>query len=104
LKKWAILILMLMSLSWMTSLAEDFACDEASHEVSAEIHEERSADGHSCHVGTCHFGHCAHIHVRLAFTLARESESPPGRISTPYSFALTHAPLFFLMRPPLAFA
>lgn len=105
-KKWTLLILMLISLSWITSLMEGFLCNEATHESQTEIHSESApdTDHHSCHAGACHFGHCGHLHARLASLLMREPRGLHAQDSTPYAFILSRTPLFFLMRPPLGFS
>lgn len=106
LKKWALLILLIVGLSWITTLAEGFVCDGDDHETSTRIHEEASpqTDSHACHVGSCHFGHCAHIHARLASTPVMEPDGHAGSHTTPYAFIPISAPDFSLMRPPLGVA
>jgi hypothetical protein len=106
LKKWALLIILILGLSWMTSLAEGFVCDEADHETSTQIHDVSSpkTDPHACHVGSCHFGHCTHVQARFASTSVMEPDSHAGPHATPYSFIHIAAPDFSLIRPPLVFA
>ncbi|HET9239971.1 MAG TPA: hypothetical protein VFO10_22105 [Oligoflexus sp.] len=103
-KKWALLILLILGLSWMTSLAEGLMCDADGHDMSAQLHEESApkTDSHACHVGSCHFGHCSHVYARLASTSIMEPDGHAGPHVTPYFFITISAPDFSLMRPPLA--
>jgi hypothetical protein len=103
LKKWGLVIFLLISLSWITSLAEGFFCDESAHETTVLISEDASsqAEGHVCHAASCHFGHCGHLHVRLQASPLDEPESSFYQDTTPYTLILSHAPPTFLMRPPL---
>lgn len=100
-----LLILLLIGLSWATTLAEGVRCEETDHHVTEWIsdgdtgtHESR----HPCLAGFCHFGHCGHLVLRLQST---PQDQPAGFIyrgRTPYAFALPSEPLSLPMRPPLA--
>jgi hypothetical protein len=102
-KRVALLILLLIGLSWMSSLAEGIFCEENEHEATTMIHDEDAGneDHHYCHAGTCHFGHCGHLQVRLQISPMDEPSSSGDHASSPYSFILRSAPSSFLLKPPL---
>jgi hypothetical protein len=100
----ALFILLLLSLSWVTSLAEGLLCDEEAHEPVALVDPGRTADAdlHECHAGSCHFGHCGHLHLRWQASPMDEPGSHPRLTITPYSFIVRNGPQLLPMRPPLA--
>ncbi|WP_141731602.1 hypothetical protein [Oligoflexus tunisiensis] len=103
-KKMALFILLLLSLSWISSLAEGLLCDEKAHEPVALVDPSSSTDKdvHPCHAESCHFGHCGHLHARWQASPMEEPDSHHHRNITPYSFIVRSGPRFLPMRPPLA--
>ncbi|MDQ3234583.1 MAG: hypothetical protein M3Q07_22495 [Pseudobdellovibrionaceae bacterium] len=103
-KKIGLIILLFVSLSWITSLAEDLLCDESDHEVTTWISPDTSGseeDSHPCHTNSCHFGHCAHLDAQLQAASMDEPGSSHDKNSTPYAFTLRTEPITRRMRPPL---
>ena len=97
-------MILLLGLSWTMSLVEGLACDSSEPQGLMHVQGESShpSDSDEHHAESCHFGHCTHIHARFASSIMVEPDSHAGLHVTPYSFFLPRAPLFFLMRPPLA--
>lgn len=104
-KKLSLIILLLISFSWLTSLAEGLRCEEEDRHESSQVWTD-TADAHDmthvCHAGSCHFGHCAHLYAKAPPTTLGLLTALGDRESTPYAFSLLNAPFSLQLRPPVA--
>jgi hypothetical protein len=115
-KNFCRILLMLLSFSWFSSLAEVLPCDsEIIHRESDDVLgsdqtikssasvSPTSSDApqeHDCHAGACHFGHCSHGFSRQSASKVETHDSNSVLSSTPYSLALPKGSVWSLIKPP----